>query len=84
MLRKKRSRCRIDGAMGVKTYVYLKNETAKRLNAAAAETSWKEQEIIQELIDYFLDTWLEGERAKLEKFRRMTGQFEGKTRNAPA
>jgi len=64
--------------MARKTYVYLKDETASKLQAAAAEISWKEQEIIQELIDYFLDIWLEGERAKLERFRQMGHQMEVK------
>jgi len=64
--------------MARKTYVYLKDETASKLQAAAAETSWKEQEIIQELIEYFLDIWLAGERAKMEGFRQMVGQMEVK------
>jgi len=64
--------------MATKTYVYLKDELAAKLKAAAAETSKPEQEIMRDLIQYFLDAWLEAERMRLKALQEMTHQMEVK------
>jgi hypothetical protein len=64
--------------MAKKTYVYLKDDLAAKLEEAAAETNWTQQDIIQELVELFLDSWLAAERAKLETIRQLTQPIQTK------
>jgi len=61
-----------------KVNVYLKGELAEKVVAAAEETNRTEPSVIRDVLQYFLDAWLAGERAKLERFRQMVGQMEVK------
>jgi hypothetical protein len=45
---------------------------------AAKETNRTEPGVIRDVLQYFLDVWLEGERAKLERFRQMGRQMQVK------
>ncbi|GEM_PF-5834144 len=54
--------------------ISLKDELADKLARAAEETCKTEPAVIREVLHYFLEAWLEAERAKLETVRKMTGQ----------
>jgi len=62
--------------MTKKLSIYLEEDLAARIEAAASEAGRNQQQVVREVLQYFLDAWLAGERAKLEGFRQMVGQME--------